>query len=40
VFCTVTAVRVIPLFFTASSIASLVPSLVKDAPETPSTSKL
>ena len=39
-FCTVTAVRVIPLFFTASSIASLVPSLVKDAPETPSTSKL
>ena len=40
VFCTVTVVRVIPLFLTASSIASLVPSLVKDAPETPSTSKL
>ena len=39
-FCPVTAVRVIPLFLTASSIASLVPSLVIVAPEIPSTSKL
>ena len=40
VFCAVTAFKITPLFLTASSIASLVPSLVKDAPEIPSTSKL